>query len=76
MDWFHKKWIVEDEEGELEFLSALFGTNEVICTDEDVSTFHVIHIAGLSLVFSYSTCTFNPLVHILLNQRGGGGVHK
>lgn len=46
MDWLLKKWIIEDEEGELEFLSALFGTKTVLCTDEDVSTFSVINTAG------------------------------
>ena len=46
MDWFKRKWIVDEEKGELEFLSAVFGTTDIICADEDVSTFHVIHIAG------------------------------
>lgn len=46
MDWFKRKWIVDEEKGELEFLSAVFGTTDIICADEDVSTFQVIHIAG------------------------------
>ena len=46
MEWFHKKWIIDEEEGEQEFLSTLFGTSDIVCANEDVSTFHVIHVAG------------------------------
>lgn len=46
MDWLCKKWIIEDEEGEKEFLSALFSTEDVVCTEEDVSTLNIIHVAG------------------------------
>ena len=51
MDWLCKKWIIEDEVGEKEFISALFGSEDVVCTEEDVSTFHVIHTAGEIAVF-------------------------
>ena len=46
MEWFHKKWIIDEEEGEQEFLSTLFGTSDIVCANEDVSTFHLIHVAG------------------------------
>ncbi|KAL5259179.1 hypothetical protein ACHWQZ_G009590 [Mnemiopsis leidyi] len=46
MDWLCKKWIIEDEEGEKEFLSALFSTEDVVCTEEDVSTLNIINVAG------------------------------
>ena len=55
MDWFKRKWIVDEEKGELEFLSAVFGTTDIICADEDVSTFHVIHIAG-KFKFKFLRC--------------------
>ena len=45
MEWLTKKWSIEHEEGEEEFIKKLFDTEYVYCKDEDVSTFAIQRIA-------------------------------
>lgn len=53
MDWFRRKWMIDDEEGELEFLKALFDTEDIESFDEDVSSFQVINVAGMLYAYFY-----------------------
>jgi len=46
MEWFARNWLIDDENGEKEFLQQLFNTEEVLDSDEYVSNFTAINMAG------------------------------